>query len=290
MSQVFVLMSLVPQQETLERHRVSPSPWRSWNMHSIDLNTAHLQRKTGEVCENSEADILFPLELPLLFVCSIPVVFTLPQMWREPCILSPQADRVKGRYSGFVLLHSLFCNCSFWKVRRSGEKRARTKSWTNSWSWEGTSLTRPISILMVSQKKSSANGCQSKWNLPFDWIWHRVTQHVKFWGHIPFCRRGNRDDMVIATKCRANMKPSSPNCAGLSRKHILEAVDASLKRLQTDYIDLYQVLQPIIIPNTQSSVDNRQGYFKSDKWEVCKGYRNLSNFRLCAPLKRFQHR
>lgn len=49
-----------------------------------------------------------------------------------------------------------------------------------------------------------------------------------------------RDDLVIATKVRFAMG-SGPNDLGLSRKHILSAVDASLHRLNTDYIDLYQV-------------------------------------------------
>lgn len=49
-----------------------------------------------------------------------------------------------------------------------------------------------------------------------------------------------RDDFVIATKVRFPMG-SAPNDVGLSRKHILASVDASLRRLQTDYIDLYQV-------------------------------------------------
>lgn len=49
-----------------------------------------------------------------------------------------------------------------------------------------------------------------------------------------------RDDLIIATKVRFPMG-SGPNDAGLSRKHILAGVDASLRRLQTDYIDLYQV-------------------------------------------------
>jgi aryl-alcohol dehydrogenase-like predicted oxidoreductase len=49
-----------------------------------------------------------------------------------------------------------------------------------------------------------------------------------------------RDDFVIATKVRFPMG-DGPNDYGLSRKHIMSAVDESLRRLQTDYIDLYQV-------------------------------------------------
>jgi aryl-alcohol dehydrogenase-like predicted oxidoreductase len=48
-----------------------------------------------------------------------------------------------------------------------------------------------------------------------------------------------RDDLVIATKVWARMS-DAPNDAGLSRKHIVSAVEASLRRLGTDYIDLYQ--------------------------------------------------
>ncbi|WP_029620494.1 aldo/keto reductase [Pseudorhizobium marinum] len=49
-----------------------------------------------------------------------------------------------------------------------------------------------------------------------------------------------RDDVVIATKVNGRMKPG-PNGAGLSRKAILSEIDASLKRLGTDYVDLYQI-------------------------------------------------
>src|SRR5215471_16848283 len=48
-----------------------------------------------------------------------------------------------------------------------------------------------------------------------------------------------REDVVIATKVFSMMRPG-PNGRGLSRKAILHEVDASLKRLGTDYIDLYQ--------------------------------------------------
>jgi aryl-alcohol dehydrogenase-like predicted oxidoreductase len=50
----------------------------------------------------------------------------------------------------------------------------------------------------------------------------------------------DRDDVLIATKVRGTMGPG-PNDEGLSRHHILRAVEASLRRLSTDYIDLYQV-------------------------------------------------
>lgn len=52
--------------------------------------------------------------------------------------------------------------------------------------------------------------------------------------------RGNRSQIIVATKARGAMGPG-PNDEGLSRKHILDAVEASLRRLQTDYIDLYQM-------------------------------------------------
>ena len=53
----------------------------------------------------------------------------------------------------------------------------------------------------------------------------------------------NRDDIVLATKCYFPMG-TSPTAKGLSRKHIIEACESSLKRLQTDYIDLYQIHGP----------------------------------------------
>ncbi len=52
-----------------------------------------------------------------------------------------------------------------------------------------------------------------------------------------------REDVILATKVRGEMG-SGPNDQGLSRQHILNAVEASLERLQTDYIDLYQVHWP----------------------------------------------
>ena len=50
--------------------------------------------------------------------------------------------------------------------------------------------------------------------------------------------RGNREELVLATKCFAPTR-RGPNAWGLSRKHVMEAIDGSLRRLGTDHVDLY---------------------------------------------------
>jgi 1-deoxyxylulose-5-phosphate synthase len=52
--------------------------------------------------------------------------------------------------------------------------------------------------------------------------------------------KGKRQNYVVATKCFGQTGPK-PWDQGMSRKHILDAIDASLKRLGTDYVDLYQL-------------------------------------------------
>jgi len=51
---------------------------------------------------------------------------------------------------------------------------------------------------------------------------------------------GKRDELVIVSKVYGRIA-EGPNMAGLSRKHIIQACEASLRRLKTDYIDLYQI-------------------------------------------------
>ncbi len=57
-----------------------------------------------------------------------------------------------------------------------------------------------------------------------------------------------RDEVVLATKV-FNAMGTKPNQKGLSRKHIMEGIDASLKRLKTDYVDLYIIHR--LDPNTE---------------------------------------
>ena len=75
--------------------------------------------------------------------------------------------------------------------------------------------------------------------------------------------KGRRQDVVLATKVRGRMG-EGPNDVGLSRLHIMQSVEDSLRRLDTDYIDLYQIhrTDPVTnIEDTMRALDDlvRQG-------------------------------
>jgi len=53
--------------------------------------------------------------------------------------------------------------------------------------------------------------------------------------------KGRRQEALIATKVHNPVEPRGPNDRGSSRQHILQGLEASLRRLKTDYIDLYQI-------------------------------------------------
>jgi aryl-alcohol dehydrogenase-like predicted oxidoreductase len=74
----------------------------------------------------------------------------------------------------------------------------------------------------------------------------------------------SRDDLVIATKVRGTMG-DGPNEVGLSRKHILSGVEASLRRLDTDYIDLYQVHAWDSATPLEETLSTLDGLVKSGK-------------------------
>src|SRR5438309_607520 len=69
---------------------------------------------------------------------------------------------------------------------------------------------------------------------------------------------GNRHEIIVATKVRGKMG-DGPNDVGLSRKHILDSIEASLQRLQVEYVDLYQAHsddRSVPLEETLSAFDN----------------------------------
>jgi aryl-alcohol dehydrogenase-like predicted oxidoreductase len=72
-------------------------------------------------------------------------------------------------------------------------------------------------------------------------------------------RNGKRGRIVLATKVHGTMADDDPNMEGNSRRHIIQQAEASLRRLQTDYIDLYQIHRPqsdIPIDETLRALDD----------------------------------
>ena len=93
---------------------------------------------------------------------------------------------------------------------------------------------------------------------------------------------GKRHEIVLATKARGAMS-DLPNDQGLSRRHLMDAVEASLRRLQTDFIDLYQTHSmdtDTPIEETMRALDDlvRQGKVRY------VGCSNYSAWRLCQAL------
>jgi len=95
--------------------------------------------------------------------------------------------------------------------------------------------------------------------------------------------KNKRDKVVLATKCHGKMDDQDPNAYGNSRRHIIEACDASLKRLKCDWIDLYQIHRPqpsIPIDETLRALDDliRQGKIRYAGcstfagWQACEAH------------------
>ncbi len=105
--------------------------------------------------------------------------------------------------------------------------------------------------------------------------------------------KGKRDQVLIATKVHGRMGPG-PNDYGQSRAHIMREVENSLRRLQTDYIDLYQVHAPDPTTPLEETLETLTDLVRQGKvryigcsnfpaWLLCKSLwisdkRNLAKF------------
>ena len=111
-------------------------------------------------------------------------------------------------------------------------------------------------------------------------------------------RSQRRDELVIATKFFANLFPPDPNAGGASRKSVTAACDESLRRLQTDYIDLYWMhlwdrFTPI--DETMRALDDLVtagkvryiGFSDTPAWKVAQA-QVTAGFRGWAPLVALQ--
>jgi aryl-alcohol dehydrogenase-like predicted oxidoreductase len=100
---------------------------------------------------------------------------------------------------------------------------------------------------------------------------------------------GKRHELVLATKVRGRMGPGA-NQVGLSRLHIIQSVEASLKRLNTDYIDLYQIHRSDVLTNIEDTLRALDDLVRAGKVRYI-GSSNLPAWQLMKALavSREQH-
>lgn len=96
--------------------------------------------------------------------------------------------------------------------------------------------------------------------------------------------RGRREKFIVATKCSGKTGPA-PWQEGTSRKHVLGAIEASLKRLGTDYVDLYQVHHFDANTPVDESVEAFDAVVKSGKARYI-GVSNYQAYRVARALGR----
>lgn len=97
----------------------------------------------------------------------------------------------------------------------------------------------------------------------------------------------SRDDLVIATKVFRKMG-EGPNDEGLSRKHIFQQAEASLRRLKTDYIDLYQIHAFDPVTPLEETLDTLNDLVRSGKVRYI-GASNLAAWQLMKALGHSKH-
>jgi aryl-alcohol dehydrogenase-like predicted oxidoreductase len=97
----------------------------------------------------------------------------------------------------------------------------------------------------------------------------------------------NRDDLVLATKVRGAMG-AGENDLGLSKKHILQQVEGSLKRLGTDYIDLYQIHTADPLTPLEETIKTLDDLVRSGKIRYF-GASNISAWQLMKGLAYSQY-
>ena len=94
--------------------------------------------------------------------------------------------------------------------------------------------------------------------------------------------QGKRDEVVVATKAFNPMGPG-PNDRGLSRRHLLQAMDDSLRRLKMDYVDLYQLHQPDYSTPLEESLGAMDQLVREGKTRYV-GVSNHAAWQVCQAL------
>ena len=165
------------------------------------------------------------------------------------------------------------------QYRRMGKSGLKLSAITLGTLWFGSKVDEAASIKIVHHALDAGINCldtadiygKDRWDTPSRGVAEEIVGKAL---------KGRRQSAVLATKVAAITGPGA-NDVGLSRKHIIEGVHESLRRLQTDYIDLYYLHEPDYTTPIEESLEALDHLVRQGKilyigmsnyyaWQVCK--------------------
>ena len=165
------------------------------------------------------------------------------------------------------------------QYRRMGSSGLKLSAITLGTLWFGPKVDEATSIRIVHHALDAGVNCvdtadiygKDRWDTPCRGPAEEIVGKAL---------KGRRQSVVLASKVAAITGPGA-NDAGLSRKHIIEGVHESLRRLQTDYIDIYYLHEPDYTTPIEESLEALDDLVRQGKilyigmsnyyaWQVCK--------------------
>lgn len=165
------------------------------------------------------------------------------------------------------------------QYRRMGRSGLKISAITLGTLWFGSKLSEAAAVEIVDRALDAGVNCidtadiygKDRWDTPERGPSEEIVGRAL---------RGRRESVVLATKVCA-MTGSGVNDRGLSRKHITQGVHESLRRLQTDYIDIYYLHEPDYTTPLEESLETLNDLVRQGKilyvglsnyyaWQVCK--------------------
>jgi 1-deoxyxylulose-5-phosphate synthase len=165
------------------------------------------------------------------------------------------------------------------QYRRMGKSGLKVSAITLGTLWFGSKVDEATALHIVDRALAAGVNCvdtadiygKTRWDIPERGPAEEIVGRAL---------KGRRQAVVLATKVAAPSAPGA-NGEGLSRKHIMEGVCESLRRLQTDYIDIYYLHEPDYTTPLEESLEALNELVRQGKilyigmsnyyaWQVCK--------------------
>ena len=165
------------------------------------------------------------------------------------------------------------------QYRRMGSSGLKVSAIALGSLWFGNKVDEPAAHRIVDRAVEAGVNCvdtadiygKDRWDTPKRGPAEEIVGRVL---------KGRRESLVLTTKVAAVTGPGA-NDRGLNRKHLRQGLEQSLRRLQTDYVDIYYLLEPDYTTPLEESLDTLNDFVREGKvlylglsnfyaWQVCK--------------------